>query len=198
MAANWDFTIKDSHCLPSSATLIASNTGSGINIATDVLLSLSPVVLIHKINRPLPEKLLICVLMSMGVVASVCSVMKTIIVQGFADPTADTLATGVAISTWTVLEELLTMLAACVPAQKRMFQRLLGCMGFSITPTRPAYASQRQTQNGTVRNATLSTSRANKHLQDDEEYMLDLVASTKTTKSGNVSIVYTDPTRTGI
>jgi hypothetical protein len=190
LAAAWDFTMVDGKCLPSSAILIASNTGSGINIATDFLLSLSPLTFLHKLARPLPEKILICLLMGMGVFASICSIMKTIIVQGFADPNQDILATGVAITTWTVLEELVAVLAACAPALGGTIRRCLGYMGISLTTVKPgtyggAYGSKRTntSQGIRIQSSTLVESHSVRNLQDDEEFMLGWVRHGQNTKS---------------
>jgi hypothetical protein len=73
--------------------------------------------------------------MGMGLFASVSSIVKTVIVKDWGDPTSvdDFWAMGVSICTWTVLEQMLGVLAACVPAMKGIFQKVLGAMGVSLT-----------------------------------------------------------------
>ena len=176
LAAAYDLSITPKQCLPPSAILIASNLGSAINITTDFSLSLAPIAFLHKLNRPLREKVLVCLLMGMGLLASISSIMKTVVVQSFADPTLDTWAIGISICTWTALEELLALLAACIPAQKPLLQRFLGYIGIDLTTKHPAYPSYyRATGPGTFHGATTSAARHKTSTKDDEEVMLDNV-----------------------
>ncbi|KAK4141311.1 uncharacterized protein C8A04DRAFT_31063 [Dichotomopilus funicola] len=139
-------------CVAPGTMKAVSNTGSSINIATDVLLSVAPAVaFLWTLQRPLRERVLVCVLMGMGLVASVFSVMKTVLVQNWVigrdlgssssdgeGEVMDVLAQGIAISTFTVLEQLLGVLAACVPAMKGWLQRCLGAMGIPMTRRMPS------------------------------------------------------------
>jgi hypothetical protein len=126
-------------CVSAEIMRDVSNVGSAVNIATDVLLSLAPATFLRKLNRPLRERAFVCVMMGMGLLASVSSIVKTVIVKDWGEPTAtggDWWATGVSICTWTALEQLLGVLAACVPAMKGVLQRCLGAMGVSLTESR--------------------------------------------------------------
>jgi hypothetical protein len=128
-------------CVSVSAMRAVSNLGSSINITTDVLLSLSPATFLRRLNRPLRERVFVCALMGMGLLASVSSIVKTVLVRDWGAPTAagpddDWWAAGVALCTWTALEQLLGVLAACVPAMKGVLQRCLGAMGVSLTESR--------------------------------------------------------------
>jgi hypothetical protein len=135
LEAAWNPFLPGGHCVSYEIMRGVSNVGSAINITTDVLLSLSPATFLRKLNRPLRERVFVCVLMGMGLFASVFSIIKTVIVKDWGDPAAavDFWAMGVSISTFTVLEQLLGVLAACVPAMKGIFQRCLGAMGVSLT-----------------------------------------------------------------
>ncbi|KAH6615828.1 hypothetical protein B0J18DRAFT_446662 [Chaetomium sp. MPI-SDFR-AT-0129] len=150
LEAAWDpnFTAEGSGgggCVAPGTMKAVSNTGSSINIATDVLLSVAPAVaFLWTLQRPLRERVLVCVLMGMGLVASVFSVMKTVLVQNWVigrdlgSSSTDVLAQGIAISTFTVLEQLLGVLAACVPAMKGWLQKCLGAMGIPMTRRMPS------------------------------------------------------------
>ncbi|KAM7221277.1 hypothetical protein V8F06_003452 [Rhypophila decipiens] len=140
--AAWDFAYQMTHpgaCVDPAIQRTVSNIGSSINITTDILLSLSPVIFLFKLNRPLRERLFVCGLMAMGLLASGASIAKTVIVQGYGDPTIppdEFWPMGITICLWTALEQLLGVLAACVPAMKNLFQLCLGRMGVSLTTSR--------------------------------------------------------------
>ncbi|KAK4183836.1 hypothetical protein QBC35DRAFT_83264 [Podospora australis] len=138
LAAAWDIFIPGGKCVPVEVMRGVSNLGSSINITTDVLLSLAPATFLRKLNRPLRERIFVCVLMGMGLFASVSSIVKTVIIKDWGDPLSvdDWWAMGVSICTWTALEQLLGVLAACVPAMKGTFQRCLGVVGVSLTEPR--------------------------------------------------------------
>ncbi|KAK4224081.1 hypothetical protein QBC38DRAFT_26968 [Podospora fimiseda] len=135
LSAAWDVFTPRGKCVSVEVMRGVSNLGSSINITTDVLLSLAPAAFLRKINRPLRERVFVCVLMGMGIFASVSSIVKTVIIKDWGDPTTvdDWWAMGVSICTWTALEQLLGVLAACVPAMKGIFQRCLGAVGVSLT-----------------------------------------------------------------
>ncbi|GAB1317798.1 Rhodopsin domain-containing protein [Madurella fahalii] len=140
LAAAWDMTVQmqGGRCVSTEVMRGVSNLGSSINITTDVLLSLAPATFLRKLNRPLRERVFVCVLMGMGLFASCSSIVKTVIIKDWGDPFApvDFWAMGVSICTWTALEQLLGVLAACVPAMKGTFQRCLGAVGVSLTESR--------------------------------------------------------------
>ncbi|KAK3680607.1 hypothetical protein B0T22DRAFT_173171 [Podospora appendiculata] len=138
LAAAWDLSIPGGTCVSVETMRAASNVGSSINITTDVLLSLAPATFLRKLNRPLRERVFVCVLMGMGLFASVSSIIKTIIVRNWGDPATvdDWWAMGVSICTWTALEQLLGVLAACVPALKGILQGCLEKVGVSLNDSK--------------------------------------------------------------
>jgi hypothetical protein len=90
--ASWNPAILETvggSCLPPTAIMIASNTGAGVNISTDVMLSLAPIMFLWKLKRPLREKLVVGGLMALGLFASASSVIKTIVVSDFLNPNVD-------------------------------------------------------------------------------------------------------------
>lgn len=143
LAAAWDPFLPGGRCVSVEVMRAVSNLGSSINITTDVLLSLAPATFLRKLNRPLRERIFVCVLMGMGIFASASSIVKTVIIKDWGDPLAidDWWAMGVSISTWTALEQLLGVLAACVPAMKGTFQKCLGAVGVSLTEPKSAQRS---------------------------------------------------------
>ncbi|KAK4166907.1 hypothetical protein QBC43DRAFT_332107 [Cladorrhinum sp. PSN259] len=150
LSAAWDVFTPGGKCVSVEVMRAVSNLGSSINITTDVLLSLAPATFLRKLNRPLRERVFVCVLMGMGLFASVSSIMKTVIIKDWGDPTAeDWWAMGVSICTWTALEQLLGVLAACVPAMKSIFQRCLGKVGVSLTESRSQRAGYYPRNRGT-------------------------------------------------
>lgn len=139
----WD-PLVDGVCVDFATMRLVSNIGSAVNITTDVLLSLAPGVFLRNLNRPLRERIFVCVLMGLGLFASVSSILKTVIVQKFGrfDIPDDFWAQGIAISTYTVLEQFTGLLAACVPAMKGIFQACLGRVGVSLTTSGSAARSR--------------------------------------------------------
>jgi hypothetical protein len=129
----WGLSVTDARCLGPRASQIASNVGSAINVTTDVLLSLAPMVILWNLRRPLRERILVCALTGVGLFASISSLVKTVIVQQWGDPNVDTWALAVSIATWTILEQFLAVLAACSPSIKGPLQRLLGSFGVLLT-----------------------------------------------------------------
>ncbi|KAK4235081.1 hypothetical protein C8A03DRAFT_46705 [Achaetomium macrosporum] len=136
LEAAWNTFVPGARCVSVAVMRGVSNLGSSINITTDVLPSLAPATFLRKLNRPLRERVFVCVLMGMGLFASVSSIVKTVI------------ATGVSICTWTVLEQLLGVLAACVPAMKGVVQRCLGAIGVSLTENKSHQRSEYYKRHG--------------------------------------------------
>jgi hypothetical protein len=81
LAAAWNPTIQGARCVGSNIFRIVSNTTSGINIATDIILSLFPLTFLRRLRRPLMEKVLVGVLMAMGMAASGASLTKAILIR---------------------------------------------------------------------------------------------------------------------
>ncbi len=128
-------------CVSTEVMSGISNLGSAINITTDVLLSLAPATFLRKLNRPLRERIFVCVLMGMGIFATISSIVKTVIIirdWSHLATLPDWWATSVSICTWTAMEQLLGVLAACVPAMKGIFQQCLGAVGVSLTENKTA------------------------------------------------------------
>ncbi|KAK4446151.1 hypothetical protein QBC34DRAFT_470325 [Podospora aff. communis PSN243] len=136
LAAVWDPVLAadpSSHCLGATATRITSNVSSGVNTATDLALSLAPMVILWKLRRPMRERILVCALMAVGLLASASSLVKAIIIQEWGNPDVDGWALAESIATWTVVEQELAVIAACSPSLKGPLQRFLGKIGILLT-----------------------------------------------------------------
>ena len=136
LATWWDRSIPGGSCISDSSVLIASYTGSSINMLTDILLSLSPIVFLRKLNRPLGERVMLCVLMGLGLLATLSSLIKIITVHVYNSTlwTDEVWTFVVAIGTWTVLEQLFAVLAACAPFMKIPVERALAVFGVHLSP----------------------------------------------------------------
>ncbi|VUC27283.1 unnamed protein product [Clonostachys rosea] len=161
LEASWNVAILKEvggSCLPSIGINIASNIGSGINIATDILLSLAPTLFLWKLRRPLREKILVGCLMALGMFASVASIIKAMLVKEFGKA-PDAWALTNAIATWTALEQLLGMIAASSPFLKPLVQSALQLMGVSINDSKTGPSAYANRYHGLGENGTKRSNR---------------------------------------
>ena len=140
-------------CVHASVIRAVSNTYSIINIVTDIVLSLLPLEFIIRLQRPVREKALLFVLMAVGIVASAASIEKMMQVQDYGAPGKDFFVTAAKMSTWTVIEEVLAIIAANLPSFKMLFQKGLQRMGVTVTASNknhgmPAYKNSGQNSSG--------------------------------------------------
>ena len=135
LAGWWDFTLAPTaQCTDADTVRIMSTTGSAINLVTDLCLSLSPVTFLWKLNRPMRERILVCLLMGTGLFASAASIAKAVIVLNWVHVPGDDLwSMAVSIATWTVTEQFFGVMAACFPFLKPLVQRCLTHFGISLT-----------------------------------------------------------------
>ncbi|KAH7417721.1 hypothetical protein BKA64DRAFT_702483 [Cadophora sp. MPI-SDFR-AT-0126] len=113
-------TIK---CWPRDATLIYGWFTACVFILMDFTLATMPLKLIRTLNRPLREKILIGCLMAMGLVATIIAGIKTKTFKNVY--MGDPLSTTVDSSMWAKLEELVGIIAACMPCLKAPAEKLL-------------------------------------------------------------------------
>lgn len=99
-----------------------------IFLVTDVLFSLLPIVIIRKIRRPLREKIVVCFLMGLGLVASGAVISKILSLRSFGtNPDVTWINTNVAM--WGMVELFLAISATSIPVLKHMAERTLKRMG---------------------------------------------------------------------
>ncbi|KAK8081331.1 hypothetical protein PG996_000112 [Apiospora saccharicola] len=125
----------DPQCAPPMAITVASTLGAVASILTDVLLSLAPLSFLWSLKRPKRERVVLGLLMSLGLFAGACSLLKNLEVQSITNaatsPPEKLVATDFGAKTvyvclWTALEQLLGIVAACTPFCKPVFERYLG------------------------------------------------------------------------
>jgi hypothetical protein len=113
----------------------------GIYIVMDVTLSLMPIRFIRTLNRSLSEKILICVLMALGLLATAmaCAKMTTFNTFGEGDPMQATIMP----SLWAKLEEEVGIIASSLPCLKSPVETLLKKMGIlnEHQLTRPSFVA---------------------------------------------------------
>ncbi|KAH8178404.1 hypothetical protein LIA77_03486 [Sarocladium implicatum] len=190
LEASWNpaiLAVTGGTCLPQVGIHIMSNIGSAINIASDVLLSLAPIMFLWKLKRPFREKVLVGCLMGLGLFASVASVFKTIAVTKFGKPGVDMWALTNSLATWTALEQLVAMIAASAPFLKPVLQPVFHRFGLSISGTRTGRTTDyRYGSNGyhrtTDQNTNLSASRAGR---DDKQIRKTTIITTSVTGFGD-------------
>jgi hypothetical protein len=137
LSSAWNLTIQNPSCISHTTYSRVSNTSTGITIATDIILSLFPITFLRQVRRPLMEKVLIGVLMSMGLAAAGVSIAKTVVVKVWAANT-DSIAVGARISMLTCLEQFIGITAACSPSFKPTISKLLASLGITFNPKNPA------------------------------------------------------------
>jgi len=188
LSAAWgDFADPESaKCLPASAIRIAALTGAVVSVLTDVLLSLAPITFLWNLKRPLRERIVLGCLMAMGLLAGISSVVKNLIVADFGKPGLDMLAMNISISTWTALEMLLGIIAACTPFCKPVLERCLSALGVTLNSSKPAtgatpgYATYQRADAGDTFRSKQATSGSKNHYESEEE----LVAATVELRCG--------------
>ncbi|KAK6852869.1 hypothetical protein PG995_011420 [Apiospora arundinis] len=185
----------EANCLPPSSLKAAALTGAVVSIVTDIMLSLAPISFLWSLNRPLRERVVIGFLMSLGLLAGVSSLIKNLQIQKFGAPGVDGPALNIVISLWTVLEQLLGVIAACTPFCKPVFEKCLRCMGVSLTRAGGANSSgtpanyanyQRATENDTFR-SQVTTRRRSKFDSDEDPLNIEMEAGLSSSASGGSS-----------
>ena len=103
LAALWDHTIANPVCLPPSVAQTSIYVTAAATIVTDFILSSLPIIFIVHIQRPWRERIALIGVMSLGIIASVASIVKTTLVKDYG-VTGDDLMDSVNITIWSILE----------------------------------------------------------------------------------------------
>jgi len=157
LSSGWDFILDPSllrNCVDPSKSWAAALSTSVCFTVSDFFFSLIPLTFIFKIQVPLREKLVLCLLMGLGLVASIASVFKAVnstILRRSRDNTWDS----VPLVIWSFVEEHVAIIAACIPCLKALFERLLRRLGFTLTYKSQAHSFNISTRSHTTRSATL-------------------------------------------
>jgi hypothetical protein len=129
--AAWDMTVYPRQCVSEHVDVFVSHIGSSMNILTDLLLSIAPMLILWNLRRPLRERILICSLTGIGLFATFASIMKVVVITQWTEAN-DPWATAVSIATWTIAEQFVSILAACSPSLKKPIEGLLNKLGFPL------------------------------------------------------------------
>ena len=101
---------------------------SSVQVALDLIFSFIPITFIRKLNRPRREKALMCVLMALGIFASIAAIIRTMTLQEFYT-TGDTFRINVSIALWAVVEQQFALIAATIPTLKSFMEQVLVKIG---------------------------------------------------------------------
>ena len=137
LSGAWDLLgVSNAKCWSKSAVRSSSIAVSSVNIVTDVIFSLLPITFLHKVQRPLRERVIIGILMGLGLFASAASICKVVAATKYG-ATGDQTAEGIEVGMWSCLENLVGFIAATIPSLKAPFQKVLGHFGLIsvIKPT---------------------------------------------------------------
>jgi len=128
--AAWDILglIADAECLSRTTIGMHQIIIASVNITTDVVFALLPISFLRKVQRPLRERIIIGILMALGLFASVASIMKAVAAASFGK-TDDPNAEGITMGAWTLIEEQVAFIAACVPCLRALFQQFMVKIG---------------------------------------------------------------------
>jgi hypothetical protein len=147
--AAWDFSIPRDRCIKyfnvKTSIYISSSESLHFNIsigerdcrhlrqaayflATDIIYSCLPIVIISKLQRPLLERILICFLMALGFFAAAAIIPKIIKTKKYGFLSDATFLSS-DILLWTLLEVYIGVIAACIPTLRRPLESALRGMG---------------------------------------------------------------------
>lgn len=122
LAALWNPEVKGS-CLSTNTTVLAGYIGFAIDVATDLVCAIIPVVVIRQLQMSLRTKVALCGLMGLGVFTAGCAVAKAVALRGvFAD---DYTWGFTRPATWAAVEQFVGIIIASVPALRPLFAGLL-------------------------------------------------------------------------
>lgn len=201
--AAWDLLglVKDARCWSKQAIRVNSICVSSFNIVTDVILALMPVTFLRKVQIPVRERVVIAILMGLGVFASAASIVKAVIAANFGK-TDDPNLEGISIGTWSVVEEQVAFIAACIPCLRKPFQQVLQHFGL-VTSISGSTAKKSgpsgygrmnghskgfSNSNGAIKMKSLTSS----HAQSEE----DILAEARNNKEAGVTVAESEIWRT--
>ena len=122
LAALWNPEVKGS-CLSTNTAVLAGYIGFAIDVVTDLVCAIIPVVVIRQLQMNLRTKVALCGLMGLGVFTAGCAVAKAVALRGVF---ADDYAWGfTAPATWAAVEQFVGIIIASVPSLRPLFAGLL-------------------------------------------------------------------------
>lgn len=133
--AVWDImgVVKDKKCWSTDTVRISSICVSSFHIVTDVAFAILPITFLKRVQIPLRERIIIGALMGLGIFASAASIVKAVTTANLKADDPDPNKTGISIGTWTVIEEHIAFIAACIPCLRKPFHAVLRKCGLLST-----------------------------------------------------------------
>lgn len=120
IALFWDMSLKG-HCV-SRSTLYFAN--AGINIASDIMILVLPVLILKDVMMPIKQKLVIMGVLAFGGAAVLSSVLRLKAIYTLThsdDPTWD----GAAAAYWSVIEINLGIMCACISSYRPLVRKIM-------------------------------------------------------------------------
>ncbi|KAI9839333.1 MAG: hypothetical protein M1837_002218 [Sclerophora amabilis] len=122
---NHRFQVNKAICWPPNV-LTNFTIFTGVYSAfTDLYLAIFPITLFWNLQIHLRTKIGLCAVMSLGVLAALCSIIKTTKLKGLEGHTDFTWET-VYLLTWTIIEANVIIIAACIPTLRPMVRLMRG------------------------------------------------------------------------
>lgn len=129
--ALWDPAVTEKRCWGDDAFKVGMTVAAVLVVVTDIIYATIPLTFLRHVRRSARDRFVIGFLMSLGLVASAASIVKTVIVQRF-DGTTDYAGHGLSIAVWASIEAQVGIIAACIPCLRGPYLRLLGRLGISV------------------------------------------------------------------
>ncbi|KAL3422852.1 integral membrane family protein [Phlyctema vagabunda] len=131
IAAQWDFTLKNSHCVGTDSIVSAAYAISVMTILSDWLYALLPIPMIWNINMSSQTKSTVVVILSLGVFASIATLIRLRYLVDLTK-TEDILYAGTNPMIWTLIEPGVAIIAASLITIRPLL-RALRLRGFGST-----------------------------------------------------------------
>lgn len=130
--AIWNQDIPNAKCWSLTTAQNTIYFSAALSISTDLTFSILPITFVRKLDRPLWEKAVLCILMGLGVFATAASIFKTTLVRGYGK-TSDSMWDSINLSMWSSIEEQIGIIASCAPCLKPPVERALRRLGVITT-----------------------------------------------------------------
>lgn len=123
VASYWDPRLRArAVCWPFEAIQGVIITFSSVHVAADVIYTFMPLTFIVRLNQPLYQRIIIGILMSLGLFASIAAILRTI---GGISMTRDPFRRNAEITLLAIIESGLGIIAATLPTLKNFFENFL-------------------------------------------------------------------------
>lgn len=130
IASYWDPRLRaKAVCWPVEAISGVVITFSAVHVAADVIYTFMPLTFIVRLNQPLYQRIIIGVLMSLGLFASIAAIFRTL---GSITRTQDYLRRNAETTMLAVIESGLGIIAATLPTLKNFFESCLRTFKMSL------------------------------------------------------------------